>query len=172
MDSPHVLKYTARARDARLIGLLTVHIGLEDIVWTDTAPLQAIQNETDPTARPYYVGTLVVPPDMRGTDASSAIIQGAFRHFKEANTLGEQQSLLFFDCADANHPWLAQYIQRVGGDPKVNPDVSPTITEQYCYSWVRDGAGVALRETSQLPANADVLDKQHYYSISIEETPQ
>lgn len=169
LKSPRVLKYVARDADKGLVGLLTVHIGLEDISWSDVSDLEKAQDKTDPAAKPYYVGTIVVPPSERGTNAASSLIRGALLHFGQVNDAKGYESLVFFDCAEANYPWLGQFIQEVGSPSEQFPDLKTQVTELYADSWVDNGDEIIkTRRSINEPVPDTMVDQQHYYAISIE----
>ncbi len=167
LRSEHVLKYVARDADANPLGLLTVHVGLDYITWTDTSRIEAKQSEVDPLAVPYYVGTVVVPVDERGTGTAASLLRGAFAHFRQANTERGQDSLVFFDCAHANYPWLGEFIQEMGMPTDEHPDLSSEVEELYTSAWLKDGDTIRKVYGPSEDAAGEVLDTQHYYAVSI-----
>ncbi|HTB48624.1 MAG TPA: hypothetical protein VK712_00925 [Verrucomicrobiae bacterium] len=169
MDSPDVLKYIATNADQQPIGCLLVHIGLEGIDWADGDQLLAAQSKVDPAAQPYYITTVVVPPDQRGSEAAASLLRGAFIHFNEVNTKTSQNSLCLFDCADANYPWLADFIAKSANTPVegyagVPVEIRELSTEYYVKE--PEGEVVKAKDLPQSPSR-EVVDKQHFYSIEI-----
>lgn len=167
LDSQHVLKYVARDKEQNPIGVLTVHVGLDDITWTNTSRLAEAQRQVDERAVPYYVGTLVVPPDMRGTDTASYLVKASFVHFKQVNQATNQNSLVFFDCAHGNYPWLGEFVQKVGSPDDEYPDIKTTVSELYEEYWLASGDGSPAVKAMQPQPGQEVLDSQHHYAISI-----
>jgi hypothetical protein len=170
-DSPYVLKYVARNKESRPIGYLSVHIGLEDINWTDTTQIAEVQEDIGPGAVPYYIGTLVIPLDERGTSTATLLLQGAARHFREANQKTGHDSLCFFDCAHQNYPWLAQFIEKAASEPAGEFEGVPIkITELFKEQIKKDPSGAALPLRVRVAPGApdeNILDAQHYYSIKM-----
>jgi hypothetical protein len=166
MDSPDVLKYVAYDSDHNPLGCLTAHMGLDTVTWADKPLLEKAQQETDKPAPPYYVGTVVVPPDQRGTGVAKHILQGALNHFKTELP----DALCFFDCADANYPWLAQFIAKCGEPSEADgfDGIDMKVTEIGKKYWVKggdDGEAVSVEALPPGTPESDVLDVQHYYSI-------
>ncbi len=170
MESPHVLKYIARDEADAPIGILTVHVGLEDISWTNTAPLQEVQDQVDPTATPYYIGTVVVPPDLRGTSTATRLLQGAYLHFQSVNEAQDKHSLAFFDCAEANYPWLGQFAEAVAHKNDEFAGVPATVNELYVDAWVQGADSAVKVRESQETASDTILDRQHYYAVAIDKS--
>lgn len=168
LDAEDVLKYIARDANNQPIGLLTVHVGFEGINWTNTTRLEEAQAEKDSDAVPYYVGTLVVPPDMRGSQTAGKLIKGALLHFSDTNLVNDRQSLVFFDCADANYPGLGHFIQKVGSPSKDYPLLNTTVEKLYSDAWVLDHDVVSKIRETEVPLTSVVLDIQHYYSITLD----
>jgi hypothetical protein len=174
MQSSDVLKYVAYDADQNPIGCLTAHIGLEDITWMDKAFLAAEQERVDPTATPYYVGTLVVPQDVRGTGVSRNILQAAYLDFTRRNAETGQSSVCFFDCADANYPWLAQFVEKSAEPSEVDGFAGVTIDmreigQEY---WIRPTASpeanpVKVRSLPENSTDVSILDKQHIYAYNL-----
>lgn len=166
-SSPNVYKYVARDDQSAPIGLLTIHVGFDDIVWTDTQKMREVQDAADPAAVPYYVGTLVVPPDLRGTETATTLLKGAFLHFQQVNQANNMHSLVFFDCADANDPWLAEYVEKTGNEALATLGTHAKVTELDTDAWQQTQDGVVKVPYKEQLDPATVLDKQHYYSIDI-----
>ncbi len=167
LQSDQVLKYIARDQDQQPIGLLTVHAGLDNVTWTDTTKLMQKQQEVDPDATPYYVGTIVVPVSERGSEAATNLIRAALLHFGQTNDKRQENSIVFFDCAEVNYPWLAQFIQDTGSPSEEYPDLTTRVEEIYADTWIRTSEGDVKVHDSQGDMNSDVLDKQHYYAITV-----
>lgn len=167
LQSASVLKYVARDTDLAPIGLMTVHKGLDTITWANTNVLSCIQKEIDPSALPYYVGTLVVPLSERGTNAARNLLYGALLHFSQTNKRKQEDALVFFDCADANYPWLAQFIQAAGKSSGSYPSVITEIKELYMDAWVEgNGEAEKLHDISH-DIDGAVMDRQHYYVMRL-----
>ncbi len=167
LESDKVLKYVARDASSNPIGLLTVHRGLDAVTWTDTDELRKQQMGVDPDALPYYVGTIVVPVSERGTATAENLIRGALLHFRQTNNQRQENALVFFDCAEANYPWLPQFIQAVGSPSEQFPNLKTQVKELYVDAWVRGDGGVQKVHKASERFEDLVLDKQHHYSISI-----
>lgn len=173
LESNNVLKYVARSADDTPSGYLSVHVGFDDITWTDTTRLSEEQNKLDPTADPYYIGTLVVLPDARRTETAPKLLQAALTHFKQVNTLTGRNSIVFFDCADANYPWLGNFVKNLALPSADFEGVNTTITELYEEFWVKDNVSGEVSIARELPdenAQCTVLDTQHYYGLTLDLT--
>lgn len=168
LRSNQVLKYIARDQKQRPVGLLTVHAGLDDVTWTDTTKLMQKQNEVDPDATPYYVGTIVVPVNERGSEAATNLIRAALLHFKQTNNKRQEDSIVFFDCAEANYPWLAQFIQSTGLPSEGYPNLQTRVDELYTDTWVRTANGDMKIHDVRDQTGSKVLDRQHYYAITVD----
>lgn len=171
MDSPSVLKYIATDENQNPIGYLAARIGLDGIDWADTDTLRAEQSKLDPAAQSYYITTVVVSPDHRGSQTATSLLQGALVHFKKLNTEMSQDSLCFFDCANANHPWLAEFISKVAAAPAKNYAGIPVeVKELFEQQYVKPSQGGDVFKTEGISGeNSDytIVDKQHFYSMRI-----
>lgn len=166
MSAPNVLKYIAYDADNTPIGCLMAHVGLDDVTWVNRDMIEGVQRNEDMPARPYYVSTVVVPPDLQGAGVATHILQATLIHVR--NDL--PNALCFFDCADANHPWLADFIRKSGepseedGFPGMDMDVKEIGVEY----WVKNDNDASVTKMHDLPEEAEglhVLDKQHYYAV-------
>jgi len=178
MASPTVFKYIAYNDEERPIGLMTVHTELDDITWSDREMLEKQQEAVDPTALSYYVGTLVVTPDMRGTETATRLLQSAIRHFRDVNNESGKNSLAFFDCASANHPWLYRYVEQQLHPSDTFEGVTVEITEIGTEYWAKGdllegeaaNKGHIVRKlnlTEEEAAQYDIVDSQHFYAVKI-----
>jgi|GEM_PF-7115433 len=166
MESPDVYKYLAYDSEGEPVGYLTVHNGLEHISWVDTEMIRAEQAKVDADATSYYVGTLVVTPEKRGTGAAELLLRGAIRHFSQANATTGHDAEVFFDCAGANHPWLAQFIQSVGNQNESTDGVRISVTNFAESYWAKEGDETHFR-TGVPPEGTAVLDTEHFYAIQL-----
>jgi len=168
--SHRVLKYLAK-RDGHLVGYLTVHVGLDEVTWIDTAPLIDIQASLDSRAAPYYIGTLVVPQELRGGGVVIPLLRAALQHFQAVSHRIDCNSLCFFDCAGANHPGLVIAIRRSARPTARFAGIPITVREISKWYWVKAPQGDTAYKT---PAMADgvgqgvsVIDAQYIYSIEL-----
>lgn len=166
MTNPDVLKYVAYDADHNPIGCLTVHQGLEEVTWADKGTLEEVQTKYNKPNPPYYVGTIVVPPDQQGSGVAKHLLQAALTHFN--NDLPD--ALCFFDCADANYPWLAEFVENSAQPSEADnfKGIKLAVSEIYKKYWIRSEATGEITETYDLPSETSqtkVLDTQHYYSI-------
>lgn len=167
INSQHVLKYVARDSSGDLLGLLTVHVGLEDVTWTNTDRLNDVQKGVDSDATSYYIGTLVVPKGLRGTSIARSMLNGALIHFQDVNNATSQNSLLFFDCAEANYPWLGKFVERLGRPSEDHPGLRAQVQELYTDSWIDNGSAIEYIHNTTGDMNASVVDRQHFYAVSV-----
>ncbi|MDB5175466.1 MAG: hypothetical protein JWM81_324 [Candidatus Saccharibacteria bacterium] len=170
LDSAAVVKFISHDKEGKPLGLLTVHKGLEDIVWTDTSAMAAEQAKVDPLASPYYIGTIVVALDAKGSEAASRMLQGAYLHFRNVNERYGRQSVAFFDCADANYPWLGEFAEKASHPTDGFEGVPLHVKEFQQESWVQTSDG-EVAQVTVLPEDAQsysVLDKQHYYVVTLD----
>ncbi len=172
MESSGVLKYIAKDGNNELVGCLTVHLGLEDINWLDTKLLENSQHQLDPTATPYYIGTIVVPIKLRGSRIAAHLIQGSFLHFESESQRTSKNSLCFFDCAEANYPNLANFIQRCGQPTSEFKGVPIKVSEIDTNYWINNGENANPEkyksdELPQDPTSYSIIDAQHLYSIEL-----
>jgi GNAT superfamily N-acetyltransferase len=179
MDSPNVVKYIAYDDDNIPLGLIVAHDNVEDATWANQELLGKAQAEADPEARSYYVGTLVVSPDKRGTTIATRLVQAAISNFRETNERDQKNSLGFFDCAAANHPWLSEYVGQImqpSDDFEGVPIGVRELGVEYWTEDVTDGGSTtqahAIKKMNLSPeeaSNRHVLDAQHFYAIEIKQ---
>jgi hypothetical protein len=177
VESPDVLKYVAYNQEKVPVGFLTVHAGLEGVDWVDKEMVMNEQAEVDPTAASYYIGTLVVTPDVRGTETAPSLVRAALRHFRDTNEETGQDSLCFFDCAKANHPWLARFVRGMARPTADFEGIPIKIKEIGTEYWAEDltdedlaNTGHVIKKVRTLPddsAHYNVVDEQHFYSIQV-----
>lgn len=173
MESADVLKFLVRNReDERIEGCMAIHVGLERLTWVDTSRIQEEQDAVDPKAPPYYVTTLVVSKDLRGTETAKRLLQGAMLHFKRTNAQLGEESVCFFDCAEANYPWLGVFVDRSFHPDSSFNGVDVQVKELFTEHWVKKQSGEIIK--SLVPANLEhgeeAVDNQHFYSVKIAES--
>jgi hypothetical protein len=167
MTSPAVLKYVARDSEGKPVGYLTVHSTLASVPWVDDERIRKEQAVVDPAGNPFFVGTLVVPQELRGMGVANDLIRGALRHFKQFNDQSDTDSLVFFDCARANHPWLAEFIEQVANSNQGADGFTAKATEFATEYLTKDVTGAVVK-AEEAPADPeDVLDSEHYYALRI-----
>lgn len=108
-----VLKYLARgASSNELQGYLSVHTNMDDIVWYDPDKLKERQNAFAPNEQAFYVGTFIVPENLRGFRVSGALLEAALIQLVNFNRQNGNSSLCFFDRSDSGSTAMKEYVQR------------------------------------------------------------
>jgi hypothetical protein len=168
--STGVFKYVATDKDGTAIGYLTVHRGLKNISWIDKDLVLKAQSEVDKEANPFYIGTLVVQPNLRGGTAAKNLLQGALLHFQRENEASGHQALCFFDCADANYPKLGHFIQSVAKPSTGYDGVPISVKQLYEEYWVKDLATGKVEKLGHKPdpiEEALIIDTEHVYAVQL-----
>lgn len=177
MESKDVLKYVAYDQNDKPVGFMTAHVGLEGITWVDEsikAKMAEQQAKTDPKGRPAYVGTLVVPEDLRATEVTPALVRSALLHWHNQINDSNEHFLCFFDCAQANYPGLPLLIKRLARptqdyagvpiDIEEIGQVSVTIPSDRQFG---ENDMAHVDPSSSGLEEQKITDTQHFFSISI-----
>jgi hypothetical protein len=172
VQSSNVLKFVAYDMNENPVGALFVHEGLDSVPWIDKNSIQDEQDKVDPEGTPYYVSTIVVGLEHRGTAAAATIIQSAFLYFQKINQESGHNNVCYFDCADANYPWLAEFIgesanRQTEDYPGVPTAVRELFTEYFTQLADQDTLNKVKSEPDQSSGMA-VVDKQHFYALQLE----
>jgi hypothetical protein len=166
MSSDRVLKYLA-FHDDEPVGFLTVHEGLEDIVWADQDKLRQEEHDLEADGTSFYIGTLVVPASLRAGRIASSLLRGSFQHFHTYNGQVGKKSLIFFDCAEANYPGIPDFAMRATQPSGSFRGVNMEMREFQTLVWVRsreDPDRVEQVESSLVnPEVHEELDRQHFF---------
>ncbi len=169
ISSINVLKYIAKDNNGETIGYMTVHKGLESITWADTEQMHILQLENDPDAETFYIGTMVVEPDQRGLNIAKSLLRSSYKHLHEYNKATGKNSLVFFDCADFNHPGIPLIAKKATNPNKYFEGVNFEITEYMTQAIVStidfptDHVRIPLEDA--INGGYEILDRQHYYYV-------
>lgn len=154
IDSEKVLKFIARDNsDQRIIGYLSVHVGLDAVSWVDTTVMPVmrdIQEQVDASAESYYISTFVVPPSMQGLQLGGHLLNAALTDMYVTVQESGAKTVAFFDCAEENYPGIPQYAERIAIDLSDNDKT---------YSVAK------ISETTDVSGEKPHV--QHYFSLKI-----
>lgn len=178
-----VLKYVARDESGIPIGYMTAHIDMDNISWVNRDLLQAQQDGVDRGADSFFIGTLVVSPERRGSEAIPTLIHAALQHFRDMNAASGRNALCFFDCAQANYPWLAEYVKSLsepsGDFPGVPVEIRGIGTEYWAEDLTAESlsaSGHVVRKLAYLSQAEEgmykILDAQYIYAMQLVDPEQ
>ena len=175
MNSPNVLKYIAYNLDKEPVGFMTIHTGLDDITWINHEELIRRQDEIDPNAESYYIGTLVVPVDLRSKEIAPTLLRAGILHWQKVNIESNRRSLCYFDCAEANYPGLPGFVERIARPSRDFEGVKFEIQEIVRDYWIKNLStgntehySYVMSDSPNLPEDSSefkIIDKQHFFTL-------
>lgn len=167
VNSPEVYHYVAYGENNEPLGFLNMHWGLDSVQWAPDAMkdrMTELQRSVNPNASPLYVGTLVVPENLRAREVTPALIRASYSHWEQLNRT-HGNLLCFFDCAQANYPKLPHLLQFLAR-PSTRDDFRGVPLQVSEIGKVQDGTEDILESDTSGKFTNNV---QHYFSLTIAE---
>jgi hypothetical protein len=158
VSSSSVIKFFASHKD-RVVAVMTVHIGLNRIVWVDKVNTLGIQQEYDSNAPALYIGTVVIDPMYKGVDRiGTEMMHQAFKEYLASIYKEGFKPLIFFDCVWKNIPFVPSFVQSalaLAGGTSLGLDV---------FEYTYDDKG-AVHYIKFDPGTHHSTDKKHSYFV-------
>jgi hypothetical protein len=165
-SSSDVIKYIATT-DKGIVGYLALHTGLETVSWVETEKLREAQETVDPKGWAFYISTIVVPPDIRGTRTVFTLLHGAYSHLRRLDEATGHRSVAFFDCADVNFPGIPHLAERAAqpapGFEGIPLAIQPIKTEALIRG--ADGQSILKIDATEVDPAQQVLDRTYYFML-------
>lgn len=155
--SRNVVKFFAHFQD-KVIAVMTVHIGLERVVWVDSSSVNKIQRSVDENAPALYIGTVVIDPLYRGVDRiGTEMMRQAFKEFLSNIYTDKYKPLIFFDCVWKNIPFVPSFVQNALND------VGGKSAELEVFEYLVDSESIKYMAFD--PLISQNRDKRHSYFV-------
>ncbi len=155
--SLNVVKFFAHLQD-KVIAVMTVHIGLERVVWVDISSVNKIQRSIDENAPALYIGTVVIDPMYRGVDRiGTEMMRQAFKEYLSNIYTEKYKPLIFFDCVWKNIPFVPGFVQNALSD------AGGKSAELEVFEYFVDSESVKYLAFE--PLTSQKRDKEHGYFV-------
>lgn len=168
VNSTDVYHYVAYDSSGMPVGFLNLHWGLDSVRWAPDSMkerMNALQKLIG-TAEPVYVGTLVIPEELRAGEVTPALVRACYSHWEQL--VAERGDMYcFFDCAEANYPRLPHLLQFLARPSKRDgfPGVALEMNE---IGTVFEDTAKVLEPGAFGPYPVNI---QHYFSMHLSQGP-